>query len=216
MKNQETTINLSEDCTFVRLSQSNINKFSSFDCGNDDLNDFFKNDAINYSDELIGKTHFFVLDNDPSKVVCAFTVSNDTIKVFDLPNSRRKKVGEQLPSSKRRFMKFFPAVKIGRLGVDKDFRGKGIGRQLMNFIKVWFYSIDNKTGCRFVVVDAYNESGPIAYYEKNEFKGLFSSEEQEILYLYNTGYFQEKEGQDRISKLDTRVMYYDLKLLQSE
>ena len=30
----------------------------------------------------------------------------------------------------------------------------------------WFIDSGNKTGCRFVVVDAYNEERPIRYYQK--------------------------------------------------
>ena len=58
------------------------------------------------------------------------------------------------------------------------------------------------TGCRFVIVDAVNEPQVIAFYEKNDFHCLFSSEEQEFLY---TG---GKKGQPVV--LTTRLMYYDL------
>lgn len=52
----------------------------------------------------------------------------------------------------------YPAILIGRLGVSSEYRGKGlnIGSQILDFIKGWFRSFDNKTGCRFIVVDAYN------------------------------------------------------------
>ena len=36
-----------------------------FDCGHPDLNDFFANDVLNYSEELLGKTYCFTLDKDP-------------------------------------------------------------------------------------------------------------------------------------------------------
>ena len=39
----------------------------------------------------------------------------------------------------------------------------------MSFIKDWFRHEDNKTGCRFIVVDAYNEEKVLRYYEKNGF-----------------------------------------------
>ncbi|MGE8290276.1 MAG: hypothetical protein ACN6ON_01310 [Sphingobacterium sp.] len=58
-------------------------------------------------------------------------------------------------------MKSFPAVLIGRLGVSIHFRNleneeKSIGDQLMDFNKSWFIDHANKTGCRFIVVDSYN------------------------------------------------------------
>lgn len=37
----------------------------------------------------------------------------------------------------------------------------------MDFIKDWFISADNKTGCRFIPVDAVNNPHTLAYYERN-------------------------------------------------
>ena len=42
-----------------------------------------------------------------------------------------------------------------------------IKTKLMSFIKDWFRHEDNKTGCRFIVVDAYNEEKVLRYYERN-------------------------------------------------
>lgn len=103
-------------------------------------------------------------------------------------------------------MNTYPAVLIGRLGVNLNFKRKGIGRELMDFIKGWFRNSTNKTGCRFVVVDAYNEAEPLGYYVNNGFDFLFTSEDQEREYL-------------RLPKgrpLSTRLMFFDLILLDVE
>lgn len=76
----------------------------------------------------------------------------------------------------------------------------------MDFIKSWFIDSNNKTGCRFVVVDSYNEEGPINYYTRNDFVPLFSTEDQERAY---TGF---PEG----IALKTRLMYFDLIVLTPE
>lgn len=75
----------------------------------------------------------------------------------------------------------------------------------MDFIKSWFVDKNNKTGCRFIVVDSYNEKTPLKYYEKNEFEHLFSSEKQEKEFM------QLKV--DAILK--TRLLYFDLIVLRS-
>lgn len=49
----------------------------------------------------------------------------------------------------------------------------------MTFIKSWFIDPNNKTGCRYVVVDSYNEEAPKEYYTKNGFDFVYSTEEQE-------------------------------------
>jgi len=75
----------------------------------------------------------------------------------------------------------------------------------MDFIKSWFIDPNNKTGCRFIVVDAYNETIPIKYYRNNDFEFLFSTEEQEKEYM----------GLLEVDTLKTRLMYFDLIELSS-
>ena len=65
-------------------------------------------------------------------------------------------------------------------------------------IKSWFV-VSNKTGCRFLIVDAYNDRNTLNYYESN----LFSTENQEYL-----SSFREEETQGE--SLKTRLMYFDL------
>jgi hypothetical protein len=171
------------------------------------LNDFFANDVIDYSNELLGKSYCFILDRDPTVIVCAFTVSNDSIKTTSLPNSRKKRLIKWIPHQKQ--MRSYPAVLIGRLGVHKDYRSitgedQRTGKQLMDFIKAWFIDSKNKTGCRFIVVDSYNESNPLKYYSDNGFLFLFSSEEQE----------KEYSELPLTAKLRTRLMYFDLIILK--
>lgn len=133
-----------------------------------------------------------------------FTVSNDSLKADDLPNSRKKKANKDIPRNKQR--KSYPAVLIGRLGVDSKYKGSSVGSQLMDFIKAWFIDPLNKTGCRFIVVDAYNTDQAITYYLKNDFEFLFSTEAQEKEYV----------GKDENEALNTRMMYFDLLSLSVE
>lgn len=80
------------ELTFVELGEQNLD-IELFDCGREDINDFFRNDAKNYQDELFGKTYFFCLPNKPERIVAAFTVANASIFTKHLPNSRRRKIG---------------------------------------------------------------------------------------------------------------------------
>lgn len=195
---------LEEKCTLSVLTEDLLSSCSVFDCGHSDLNDFFINDSQNYSEQLLGKSYCFILDENPEEIVCAFTISNDSIKTNFLPNSRKKKVNKEVPRVKQ--FRSYPAVLIGRLGVCQQFKKKGIGRELMDFIKAWFIDHENKTGCRFIVVDSYNEKIPLDYYQRNGFQFLFSTEEQEKEYM------DLPEGVD----LRTRLMYFDLIILSSE
>jgi GNAT superfamily N-acetyltransferase len=189
---------LLEKCLFLPLGEVISDGCFQFDCDNQDLNDFFTNDAVNYSKELLGKSHCFVLEEDRRVIVCAFTVSNDSINVDHMPGSRKKKVIKDIPRAKH--MKRYPAVLIGRLGVNKEYHNAKIGTDLMNFIKSWFVDENNKTGCRYIVVDSYNENRARSFYQKNGFNYIFSEEEQEI-----------KHTRACLDKpLPTRLMYFDL------
>ena len=97
-------------------------------------------------------------------------------------------------------MSNYPATLIGRLGVNKDFSGKGIGTELMTFLKAWLLEKENRTACRFLTVDAYNNEKTLKYYENNGFKYLFSTEQQEKQYIRMLEYNQ----------LKTILMYFDL------
>lgn len=187
---------LLEKCSFRLLTPEILSRCKSFSCGDCDLDDFFKNDALLYTKALLGKIYCYVLKEDPSVIVCAFTLSNDSIRVDALPNSRKKKVNSNLPREKQ--MRRYPAVLIGRLGVNVEFSGKGIGTELMDILKLWFTEPDNKTGCRFLAVDSYNCHATLNYYAKNGFKFMFSSEEQEA------------ENACLEYPLKTRYMYFDL------
>ena len=61
-----------------------------------------------------------------------------------------------------------------RLGVDRLVKGTGMGSFLLAFIQSYFV-INNKTGCRFLTVDAYSEAVP--FYIKNGFVPLTPEDE---------------------------------------
>ena len=62
-----------------------------FHCGDHDIDEFFTNDCFGFTTQLLGKTYCYRLNEEPNKVVCAFTIANAGIRVSDLPNARKKK-----------------------------------------------------------------------------------------------------------------------------
>lgn len=169
-----------------------------FACGDQDLDEFFASDCFGYAKQLLGKTYCYKLDADPQKIVCAFTLANAGIRVDDLPNARKKRIESDIPHAKS--LKDYPAVLVGRLGVSQEFQNKQIGSEVLTFIKYWFVEPNNKTGCRFVIVDAYNNPDTLGFYERNGFKPVFSSDEQEKTYRHLLS----------DARLKTRLMYFDL------
>lgn len=116
---------LTEHCSLRVLTRDILASCRPFVCGNADLDDYFCNDATLYQEQLLGKTYCYLLDEDPSVIVCAFTLSNDSVRVDHLPSSRKNKVNSGIPFTKR--LRRYPVVLIGRLGVSVDYADKGVG-----------------------------------------------------------------------------------------
>jgi len=187
---------LTEKCINTVLTREIISSAKTFTCGNADLDEFFRRDALLYANQRLGKTYCYVLENDPSTIVCLYTLSNSSIRADLLPSSRKAKLIKNVPFPKR--MRRYPSVLIGRLGVAKQFQHTGVSDELMDIIKMQVTDEDYLTCARYIVVDSYNEDGPRKYYNRNGFKDLFSSEEQEA------------ENIHAETPLLTRFMFFDL------
>ncbi len=193
-----TNISLLDDCIMLKYDNEVQTYCQEFSCGEADLDDFFRNDAIKYADELMGKTYCWITESQPHQIVAAVTLANDSIKTTYLDKNTRNRLNRPISNQKRG--RSYPATLIGRLGVNNKFQGCHIGHQVIEFLKDWFRDDENKTGCRFLVVDAYNNERTLHFYESNFFKYLHSSEEEERRY-YNM---------DGPNSLDTRMMFLDL------
>ena len=156
----------------------------SFDCGDEDLNDFALNEAQPYRKEKLAVTYTLVNKEDDSDVGAYFCLLNDRISMTDFDNKTEyNRFRKRFVNAKR--IKSYPAAKIGRFAVAKSMKGKNIGSFLLDFIKS-FFVIDNKTGCRFLTVDAYADAVP--FYLKNGFVPLNDEDKDD----------------------DTRLLYFDL------
>jgi len=189
-------MNIAIDCEAVNLSENEL--ISGFDCGDNDLNDFFNHDALNYQNQWLGCTCFF-RHKENKKIVCAFSLAADSVKTFLLPNSRKKKVKELIPHEKS--LQSYPSFLIGRLGVDVSFRKQDVGSQLLDYVKYHCTKRYPNFG-RFLVVDAYNDASVLGFYLKNDFSFVFSTEQQEKENL--------KKSLDDNAPLHTRQMFFDI------
>jgi GNAT superfamily N-acetyltransferase len=165
----------------------------AFDCGNTDLNDYFQNDAKKHREELLTETYILqeasIEDIFP---VALIDFCNDSI--------RREKIEKVIQTNQEleTFIKAkryhtYPAVKITRFGVCERFQGKNIGSFVLNMVKRLFRT-DNRTGCRFLTVDAYNDQNVLKFYQKNDFQ------------------FFSRDDKNR----KTRALFFDLKRLELE
>jgi GNAT superfamily N-acetyltransferase len=169
----------------IRLSVDHV--FKPFDCDTPDLNDFLLSSAKEHQIKLLAVT--YLLESD-THTIAFFSLLNDKIAISDLDSKRHwyRTFMDHMPAGKK--YKSYPAMKIGRLGVHKDFQGQGIGKRILDYLKIWFIT-NTKTGCKFITVDALKNSIP--FYEKNGFDFLTKADTEK----------------------DSRQMYFDLTVLSN-
>ena len=138
---------------FSSLNQEILTNTKTFSCGNKDLDNFFYEDCIAYANNLFGKSYCF--QSPQKEIIAAFTVSNASIFTNRLPNARRKKISKNLPYAKRDLN--YPAVLIGRLGINIHYQNRHIGSSLLDFIKAWFTDNKNKRAVSILYLDARNK-----------------------------------------------------------
>lgn len=166
--------------SFSRLTPEQ--ELKPFNCSDADLNDFFFNEAKSYQKELLAVTYIIETETE---TVAFYSLLNDKIAMedFDTNSQWYRKISNRLPINKRH--KSYPAIKIGRLAVNSNFQGQGIGNMIIDYLKQLFIE-NNRTGCKFITVDAYRQS--LQFYRKNGFEYLTIKDEND----------------------DTRLMYFDL------
>lgn len=163
---------------------SNNTDLQSFNCGDDDLNDFLISNASQSMARRMSLT--FVL-KDKEKIVAYFSLLFDKISKEDTKNTTsfiEFKSNKGLINEGKDF-KSYPSLKIGRLGVDLNSQKHQLGRLILDYVKSLSLS-QQLAGCRFITVDAYRTA--FTFYEKNGFE-----------------YLTQKDLNDH-----TRLMYYDL------
>lgn len=154
-----------------------------FKCADEDLNEFLLEDAKHFQNELMAVT-YLIEYMEQNKTAAYFSLLADKITFNPDERAVWNKLNRNIPNQKRR--RSYPAVKIGRLAVNEEFAGCGLGTFILDNIKYAFANV-KRLGCRFVTVDALSTA--VAFYEKNGFQ-----------------FFTEQDKDDY-----TRLMFFDLK-----
>lgn len=176
---------------FRRLKRGE--KVESFDCGDPDLNDFILNEAPLYRDALLAVS--YVAENKlRENMVCAyFSLANDRISITDFESKTEFNRFRKHRFVNEKRLKSYPAVKLARFGIHRQEQGSHLGTFLIDFVKSYFI-VDNKTGCRFLTVDAYVDAVP--FYLKNGFAPLTIEENDSpvpLLYFDLAGIADDSE-----------------------
>lgn len=182
---EEVILEVKKGVVITRLSP--LNDFSSFDCGDTDINEFLKDDALPHIEKDLAVV--YIIKDENNKVLAYSTLSMSTIKLKhrgDVPYPQ------------------VPAILLGRLGVNKEskFDDDGnknyYGYELIDFCTLTAFNLKNEVGCCYLIVDSYPDM--VEYYTKKGFETEKS--EKDIR--------KNKEKKERERKFRNIPMYFKL------
>lgn len=173
----------------IRLTEETVIK--PFDSGDEDLNNFLFNDAKEYLKQLLAVTYIL---EDEENTIMYYSLSNDALLLSEAKSkSSFKKITSRLTLNyQKRTLKSYPSVKIGRLATNKNYQSMGYGQGLIRYLKQSFTD-NNKTGCVFITVDAYNNERAIKFYENTGFKFMKDDTTKDETRLMFCPLLEEKE-----------------------
>jgi ribosomal protein S18 acetylase RimI-like enzyme len=132
---------------------------TSFRCGEDALDRYFQTQATQDIRRRITNC-FVVVDAATGLVAAYYTLSAASIPLIDLPPDETKRL-PRYPT--------LPAVRIGRLAVDRRFQRRGLGElMLMNAVH---RTIQDAAAAFTLLVDAKNGQA-VAFYQRYGFRLL--------------------------------------------
>lgn len=125
-----------------------------------EIDKFLKKDALRAGVEGFSVTWVFVHEGH---IVGYVSLANSAVLMAD---------EERTELTINQEWKLWPALLIGYLGVDKRYQGggRGLGDFLINYAVGEAELLAERSGCKFVVADVYDDEYAIAMYERNGFK----------------------------------------------
>lgn len=133
--------------------------YLEFDCGNEALNQFLMKRAKTEAAQRLSKTRVAI--NDKEVVIGFYSIAPSVIAKSSLANPE----GRGVPYAE------VPAIRIGRLAVDKRYQKSGFGRAILKDALQICLNLSNEFGGRVVVVDAKNQQAA-SFYSRYGFKPI--------------------------------------------
>lgn len=129
--------------------------YANFSCEREELNQFLKEDARYYHEQNLTHTTLVLQDG---VLIGFFSLSADAIQLTAMEKGELALNGEYP-------INYFPAVKITKLAIGNDFKGKGYGTAVLDLIDGVAYGLP--IAVRFLTVDAI--ASKVDFYGKNGF-----------------------------------------------
>jgi ribosomal protein S18 acetylase RimI-like enzyme len=129
-----------------------------FDCGHQELNDWLRQVARQHQAKGLSKTFVAVRKEAPARVCGYYALTLAELENRHLPEAWRKKLPRRIPG-----------VRLGRLAVDNQYQGKGLGELLLVDALTRAQRIYAEAGGIGLFVDALDEQAA-GYYRNFGFE----------------------------------------------
>lgn len=143
--------NILENYHYEKLTKDH--DLSNFSCGVDDLDEFLKEDALDQQEKNLNVTYLAMYDDE---IIGYVSILADLVKCDKLDKNIKAHYSD------------YPAVKIGRLAVDKKYARMHIGTEILDSISKFIKKLSKNLGIGYITVDAYCSARK--FYSNNEFK----------------------------------------------
>jgi ribosomal protein S18 acetylase RimI-like enzyme len=143
-----------------------------FHCGEDALDTYFRRQVTQDVRRRVANC-FVIVEISTAQVAAFYTLSAASIPLLDLPHEEAKRL-PRYPA--------LPAVRIGRLAVDRRFRRRGLG-ELM-FMNAVHRTLSDVAAASALLVDAKDDTA-VAFYRKYGFSPIVGKSRTLFLPLAN-------------------------------
>ncbi|MBX9836863.1 MAG: GNAT family N-acetyltransferase [Silvanigrellaceae bacterium] len=153
---------MNKNFNIVRFSEFKDKvKRDGFECGNDHLNDFIKTKGSQYEKNNLARI-FLAIEEDTITIAGYYTLSGNSVDLTNIPENDSKKLPKHLR---------VPVALIGKLAVDKNFQGQGLGSYLLMDALDRILNLSEEMGYYAVEVDAIDDKAK-SFYDKYGFQSL--------------------------------------------
>ena len=162
-------LSLAQNRTMIELLDKKHNR-KDFDCGKELLKNYLKVQAGQDIKRKLSAC-FVLVDKETDCIQGYYTLSNNSIPLSCFPEPIKRKLPPSYES--------IPTTLLGRLAIDNNFKGKGLGKILIIDAFRRSYEISKEIGSFAVVVDPIDREAEL-FYERYDFIKLPDSEKMFI------------------------------------
>jgi predicted GNAT family N-acyltransferase len=143
----------------IELLDSKKHNRSTFSCGNDSLDNYIRKQASQYLKKKVA-TIFVLIDSPNVDIIAYYTLSAYTVDITNLDEGFAKSI-PRYP--------LLPATLLGRLAVDCNCQGKGLGELVLIDAFKRVLDATAQIASLAMVVEAIDENA-VSFYQKHGFR----------------------------------------------